>query len=354
MSDDTKPAVIIHIGGPKTGSTYLQKRLRLNRDILGANGIHLPYCHGLEKVAGNAKVLASLMSTTPSPKFARSSATDASESLTAESALAELLQRWNSATDTLLLSAETFQPAHAEKLRALLPVDCQPRIVLFVRNQLDWMASYFNQLTKTQDVVQTPNEFVDEVLSRRREHLYCPDWDYQYRTWKTVFGHCEVCQYEWAKSDLMAAFFAAANIATQQPLPDIERTQTSLHPFQIRLLYDVNTGKGRWSHHQYLACFRHPDTESPDPGRYTLLSPASVDTIQRKFMASNRALASRLKKSPEFHRVLTLPSAALLSREYLDFSEIPSLPEYQQYVTYCDDHIHANLSRDSSISQAAA
>jgi hypothetical protein len=34
--------VYLHIGAPKTGTTYLQNRLALNTKTLAANGVHFP------------------------------------------------------------------------------------------------------------------------------------------------------------------------------------------------------------------------------------------------------------------------------------------------------------------------
>ncbi|MEZ5094731.1 MAG: hypothetical protein R2731_00470 [Nocardioides sp.] len=38
--------VYLHVGAPKTGTTYLQDRLTLNEDTLAGHGVHFPRAPG--------------------------------------------------------------------------------------------------------------------------------------------------------------------------------------------------------------------------------------------------------------------------------------------------------------------
>ena len=44
--------VILHVGAPKTGSTYLQKRLRANAQALRARGVYVPVLPEVAATAG--------------------------------------------------------------------------------------------------------------------------------------------------------------------------------------------------------------------------------------------------------------------------------------------------------------
>ncbi len=342
------PAAVIHIGGPKTGSTYLQKRLKLNRDALRKQGVCLPVNKGFDKIAGNAKLLATLMMEAPSPRFLRSFPSDATDSLTPQRALSELLQQWRQETDTLVLSAEIFQSAHAVKLRRILSSHIHPRIVLFVRNQDSWFESYYNQFMKTGDISTTPEAFLTQVLAARTEHLFYPDWLEQYQAWSQAFGNCSVVHYEAAKSDLFTAFLDTAQIRITEPLADIKKTQASLHPFQIRLLYDADRGLHRWTPRQYRTLFRRDDAAVSaivaDRTRYTLLSDIQRNIITRRFECANERLWAKTGdagKSP-------FDNDSHTQNTYLDFSAIPSLRRYQHYQAFCD-----NLIGDATLKASA-
>ncbi len=356
MSDVAHPQAIIHIGGPKTGSTYLQKRLRLNRTALEDSGIHLPYNAGFEKIAGNAKLLANLLMSTPCARFKRAIPAHKTQSLSPASVLAELLQHWNQKTHTLLLSAEILQHSHAAQLRMLLPASIRPGIVLFVRRQDAWLESYYNQLIKARDIVLTPDEFLKEILTNTNEQLYYPDWLLQYRAWKQAFGNCSVVYYEEAKSDLLTAFLHSAGLKSEITLQETEQTQTSLHPFQIRLLYDAGRGVTRWKHQHYLAYFRNSDESGVNTDRYTLFNSHLNDRILSQFKSSNRLLWSSVTQSRANHtddpadRSARSPFDTIKESTAvpLNFSEIPSIADYRLYQARCDEHISQSLNRVSA------
>jgi hypothetical protein len=63
--------VILHVGGPKTGSTYIQKRLRLAPDLLRKKGIYVPVLPEVSLMAGNAKLLPVAIDKNASKSFMR-------------------------------------------------------------------------------------------------------------------------------------------------------------------------------------------------------------------------------------------------------------------------------------------
>ena len=65
------PRIVLHIGAPKTASTYLQRRLRANAAALREHGIYVPVIPAVAAMAGNAKLLATALSQRPSLTFQR-------------------------------------------------------------------------------------------------------------------------------------------------------------------------------------------------------------------------------------------------------------------------------------------
>ena len=54
MSVASRPRIVLHVGAPKTASTYIQRRLRVNEEQLRKHGIYLPVLPEVAAMAGNA------------------------------------------------------------------------------------------------------------------------------------------------------------------------------------------------------------------------------------------------------------------------------------------------------------
>src|SRR2546423_7763876 len=154
------PRIVLHIGAPKTASTYLQRRLRADPSHLRKHGIYVPVLPLVAEMAGNAKLLATALSRRPSLTFQRAFPKIDLRTLDPSGLVAELLQDWRADSESVVLSAENFRPNHAPRLRELLPKTAPSVVVLFVRRQDRWIDSYFNQMVKTNEISEDISTFV--------------------------------------------------------------------------------------------------------------------------------------------------------------------------------------------------
>ena len=112
------PRIVVHIGAPKTASTYLQRRLRADPNHLRRHGIYVPILPLVAEMAGNAKLLATALSRRPSLTFQRAFPKMDVSALDPTRLVAELLQDWRADSESVVLSAENFRPNHAQIGRA--------------------------------------------------------------------------------------------------------------------------------------------------------------------------------------------------------------------------------------------
>jgi hypothetical protein len=288
--------IIIHAGAPKTGSTYLQKRLRANRELLLRHGVYVPVIESVAQMAGNAKLLATVLSRRPSLSFQRVFPHIDTAALKPERVVAELLADWRPADEAVILSAENFRPDHAPALRRLLPASAPCVIVLFVRRQDLWIESYFNQLTKTAEVMGDLPAFVTRLCETEGERFCRPDWHAHYEAWGDAFGDCRIVFYDEVKSDVFSAFLAAAEIASPPCLHEVDRAQVSLDVHQLAYLLSLNSPS--------LAEFAKRREASaaaarrlPPAGATSILGNAERALLQRRFQPSNDRLLRRLGRS---------------------------------------------------------
>ena len=162
--------IVLHIGAPKTASTYLQRRLRANAATLRKHGIYVPVIPAVAAMAGNAKLLATTLSQHPSLTFQRGFPEIDVRKLDPARIVSELLADWKTQSESIVLSAENFRPNHAQRLRELLPSSTPCVIVLLVRRQDRWIDSYYNQMVKT-------NETAEEI-----SRICRPTMRYRWRT----------------------------------------------------------------------------------------------------------------------------------------------------------------------------
>jgi hypothetical protein len=236
----TPGRMVIHVGAPKTGSTYIQKRLRVDPCYLRSAGIYVPVHPKTERMAGNAKLLATAFLGNPSASFARAFPNIDVANLQPSDVLNELLSGWQRNTETIVLSAENFRSSHAMRLREILPPDINPTPILFVRRQDEWFESYYNQLIKTRDIMDDLPSFIEKICAADDGRFCHPDWFAHYNAWKEAFGTCQVAFFEEARSDIFTAFLEAARLPKLPNLPEIDRKQVSLSPYQLAYLFELN------------------------------------------------------------------------------------------------------------------
>ena len=108
--------IILHVGAPKTGSTYIQKRLKANASALRARGVYVPVLPEVSAMAGNAKLLATVLTDERTASFQRAFPTLDLALLRPEQVMDDLLRGWVKDEEDVILSAENFRPSHAVRL----------------------------------------------------------------------------------------------------------------------------------------------------------------------------------------------------------------------------------------------
>ena len=106
MNAANSPRLVLHVGAPKTASTYLQRRLRTDPKRLRKHGIYVPVLSQVAAMAGNAKLLATALSERPSLTFQRAFPEIDLSALNPTTLVAELLKDWRRDTESVVLSAE--------------------------------------------------------------------------------------------------------------------------------------------------------------------------------------------------------------------------------------------------------
>ncbi|WP_158806736.1 hypothetical protein [Beijerinckia sp. L45] len=200
-----------------------------------AQGIFVPVLPAVAQMAGNAKLLATVLDAAPTLSFQRVFPHIDSRALDPARIVEELLADWRPDQEALILSAEDFRPTHAARLQHLLPA-ADFTVVLVARTQDQWFESYHNQLMKTGDVHQDLPSFIAVTLSRNTERLCYPDWWAHFDGWRQALGNCSVQLYDEARSDLFGSFFKAAGLPTPSGIAEIPRQRESMSLHQLTYL----------------------------------------------------------------------------------------------------------------------
>jgi hypothetical protein len=298
MPPSSTPRIVLHVGAPKTASTYLQRRLRADPSRLRRHGIYVPVLPVVAQMAGNAKLLATALSRSPSRTFQRAFPEIDVSALDPARLVVELLADWRADAESIVLSAENFRPNHARLLRNLLPTTVPCVVVLFVRRQDRWIDSYFNQLVKTNDIDDDKiGTFVERLCDTDGERLCRPDWCAHYEAWRDAFGNCKVVFYDEVMSDVFAAFIAAAGLTPVPDLIDIDRAQVSLDVHQLAYLLDL---KPPIAFPDFLRRKAASQEASRRLGRQetrSLLTAADLARLRERFEPSNFRLMAALGRN---------------------------------------------------------
>jgi hypothetical protein len=323
------PRIVVHIGAPKTASTYLQRRLRADPSHLRNHGIYVPVLPLVAEMAGNAKLLATALSRRPSLTFQRAFPKIDVSALDPTRLVAELLQDWRADSESVVLSAENFRPNHAQRLRELLPKNAPCVIVLFVRRQDRWIDSYFNQMVKTNEVNEDISTFVARLCDTEGERLCRPDWFAHYEAWRNAFGDCQVVFYDEVASDVFGAFIAAAGLEPVPDLIDIDRAQVSLNVYELAYLLDLKTPI---DYPNFLLRRAASEKASRALGLHetrSLLSSADLERLRNRFEASNQRLLTALGRNN--NPTLLRLDVRSDTDSYCDLKEFYAAESYARY-----------------------
>ena len=289
------PRIVLHVGAPKTASTYIQRRLRMNLEVLRKNKIYVPVLRAVAQMAGNAKLLPLALGQRPSLTFQRAFPEIDANGLKPTQIVSELLRDWRSDTESIVLSAENLRPAHAQPLRELLPTSVPCIVVLFLRRQDRWLDSYFNQMIKTNETHEDISSFLSRLLAGDDARLCRPDWLEHFQAWRDAFGSCNVVFYDEVASDIFAAFFKAAGLGFVPDLIDIDRAQVSLNVYELAYLLDLKA-----PHYQE---FLQRKTAGEKASRLlglketrSILSDKDLSRLRDAFEESNRRLIKTLDR----------------------------------------------------------
>jgi hypothetical protein len=292
------PRVVLHIGAPKTGSTYLQRRLRANRELLRKHGIYVPVLPAVAEMAGNAKLLATALSRSPSLTFQRAFPEIDVNALDPKRIVAELFHDWRLDSESIVLSAENLRPNHARELRQVLPSTTPCVVVLFVRRQDRWVDSYFNQMIKTNEIHEQISAFVNRICETDNSRWCKPDWFAHYQAWRDAFGDCRVVFYDEVEN-IFDAFANAAGLSPAPDLIDIERAQISLNVYELAYLLELKTPIDYQDFLRRRAASEKASQRLDLRETRSLLSNDDLSRLRNEFEDSNRRLIAALGRSED-------------------------------------------------------
>ena len=326
------PRIILHVGAPKTGSTYLQRRLRGASEICRRHGLFVPVWPPVARMAGNAKILAMALDGQSSPIFQRSFPAVDVRSLDPEWVRDRLLEDWRPPEETLLLSAENLRPHHPPLLRELLPAEAHYTVLLFVRRQDQWVESYYNQFVKAHETHEAIGAFMQRLCAATPRRLCCPDWYAHYEAWHAAFGTCTVVIYDEVKANLCGAFFAAAGLDPIPALPEIERVQVSLGLYPLAYLLQVAPTASPAEFARRRTASIDAARQHGSAGSYSLLSPRDRAWLKKRFEPTNDRLLAALGRR-NASGVLDIPTEA---PDFCDLRQLYASPAYARYRALAD------------------
>jgi len=331
---ENSPRIVLHVGAPKTASTYLQRRLRADPNHLRKHRIYVPVLPVVAEVAGNAKLLATALSRKPSLTFQRAFPGIDVSALEPTRLIAELLRDWRADLESVVLSAENFRPNHAGRLRELLPETAPCVVVLFVRRQDRWIDSYFNQMVKTNEINEDISTFVARLCDTDGERLCRPDWFAHYQAWHDAFGNCKIVFYDEVASDVFGAFITASGLEPVPDLIDIDPAQVSLNVYELAYLLGLKTPI---DYPDFLLRRAASEKASRRLGLHetrSLLSNADLERLRNRFEASNQRLLTALGRNKDSTLLELDVNAA--SDAYCDLKKLHASESYARYRELAD------------------
>lgn len=322
--------IVLHVGAPKTGSTYIQRMMQSAPECIRKQGVYYPVLPQVAQIAGNAKLLASSMLGHVTPSFRRAFPDIDPMALDPAEIMHDLLKGWRPEVETLVLSAETIMPGHAERLRAMLPNDADIKIVMFVRRQDLWFESYFNQLTKTGNIKSNMQHFIDDVM-RNEVGRYCtPDWFAQWQQWVDVFGSCNVVFFDTVRQDIFSAFLNTAGLPKLEGLPALGAQQVSMTSHHLAYLLDIMRDRSGADYEKARAvCLRVPSRDAP---KLSFLSPAQRRVIRGTFERSNQQLIGVLGVS-SVDAQMTMSDT---DDDFMTLEAVWNTPNFECFKAACD------------------
>lgn len=287
-TETARPALVLHIGFPKCGSTALQGFMIRNQDALRRRGIVIADRNMRHPGPGRAGQVAQVL-------LGGLLRTGRDAAPTLEAALEALAERMRAFGDTTcVISSESLSnqddyPALFRRARDLFDVT----VIAYVRPQHDWLPSAWRQFGVRAGV---PLEaFVDRHL-RRGYPAFLPILD----AWAAMFGAGRVIARPMRRTalvggDLRVDFCARLGWPTEG-LDLTAESMTANTSFDFDILSVLATAHGVLAGDRTTKVFGFLQTHLPDAalsaGRVPL-SPDRQAEIHRTFLPTNRALQEK-------------------------------------------------------------
>lgn len=287
MPPDLRPAVVLHVGTEKTGSSHVQANLVRNPRALAAAGARYAAA-GLE--SNHHYWLAKAFG------FGHGHVRDAAREAAARAEFKHEL----SATEagTLVVSSEHFDIGlDAAKAQRLVDVLGRPRIVLVLRNQIAYLQSLYLEHLKWSGVC-TFAEFLRFPEVRRKS-----DYEEKVEVWAGTGAELQIVDYDAAaETSLFQAFLSAAGLPVEMSRFHPTETRENVSPSVdfMEFVRLSNVGLAREARRSnFLAIHR-----SEDPRLRTLKThrpwpvPSQFRSFLEKLEAGNARVADRFGNDP--------------------------------------------------------
>jgi hypothetical protein len=191
----SNPVYWIHIGLPKTATTTIQRFLTIHRDVLLQRGVLYPRSIARrDRESEQHRALSVAVESESVPWLAR-----LREEFAGTDIVASLLEEVDrTKPETVILSSEALAfMSRPDALRRALP-ECQARILVYLRRQDRFLASFYNQLIKSRLYTATFEEFlrpdatdaIDQGQFQRT--LAMCHYDRLLEIWSAAFGRDNV------------------------------------------------------------------------------------------------------------------------------------------------------------------
>lgn len=152
-------SIIIHIGRNKTGTSSIQATLAAGRKALEERGFLFP------RPGHNQHFLADHLSRRKRRQF------ETEQLTTADAKAAALRQTIDETDGTVLLSSEALMHVHPRLLAEWLGPDAKVTIVAYIREQLDWLSSFYQQAVKARTTTAPIDAFAENYDPNYRWEL---------------------------------------------------------------------------------------------------------------------------------------------------------------------------------------
>ncbi|WP_346839868.1 hypothetical protein [Microbulbifer sp. SAOS-129_SWC] len=141
---------LLHIGRDKTGTTAIQTFLANNKELLNEHGFFTPE----SGIRGNAHHLIGEQLATRNLGWIRA--------LTQRSTISSLLSELAASDSSAIITSEAFQRCYPFLIRKALRLQ-EARVIVYIRNQIDYIASAYTQRVHATNYTGTINDYFRQI-----------------------------------------------------------------------------------------------------------------------------------------------------------------------------------------------